>query len=175
MKGRGKKWISLYWARIFHWSIMKIHQATFKGNQCLRFITWNWMQPNWFTWHSLRMFMFLRGWRSMLLVLEVIVLTVLKTNDNIWRCVHLFSSYVPFLSFSQSCTVQILATWNTPPGLCPTRNSWWGQQFSTAATPASSCRAAPPLPATAVSPGPPCGRLASLTVSVSVGRPDRKS
>lgn len=68
---------------------------------------------------------------------------------------------------SQSCTVQTPATWSTPPGPYPTPSSWWGPPFSTAAIPASSCRAAPPSPATGGSQGPPCGRLDCPTVSVS--------
>lgn len=68
---------------------------------------------------------------------------------------------------SQSCTVQILAMWSTPPGPYRIRSSWWGPPFSTAAIPASSCREAPLSPAMAGSQGPPCGHLDCLTVSVS--------
>lgn len=57
--------------------------------------------------------------------------------------------------------------WSTPPGPYRIRSSWWGRPFSTAAIPASSCRAAPPSPAMAGSQGPPCGRLDCLTVPVS--------
>lgn len=72
-----------------------------------------------------------------------------------------------FSSSSQSCTVQIPVTWSTPPGPCPTRNSWWGQPFSTAATLASFCRGAPLSPATVESQAPQCGRLGYPTVFVS--------
>lgn len=80
---------------------------------------------------------------------------------------HMFLIF-SLLPFPQSCTAQILATWSTPPGPCPILNSWWEQPFSTAATPASSYRAAPLSPATAASQGPRCGRLDYPIVSVSI-------
>lgn len=72
------------------------------------------------------------------------------------------------LLFHQSCTVQILGMWSTPPGLYLTLNSWWGQPFSIAAILASFCKVVPPLPAMAVSQGRLCGHPDYPTVFVSI-------